>query len=72
MIWVIIMPTTVQVSSETKKKLDEEKDHPKETYDEVIRELVEERESRLKKKIEKAKKQENISHKKVKDVLGIE
>ncbi|KXA94244.1 hypothetical protein AKJ65_04965 [candidate division MSBL1 archaeon SCGC-AAA259E19] len=66
------MPTTVQVSSETKKKLDEEKDHPKETYEEVIRELVEERESRLKKKIDKAKKQENISHEKVKDVLGIE
>lgn len=66
------MPTTVQVSSETKKKLDEEKDHPKETYDEVIRDLIEEREARLKKKIEKAKKQENIPHEKVKDVLGIE
>lgn len=69
---MIIIPTTVQVSSETKKKLDEEKDHPKETYDEVIRDLVEEREARLKKKIEKAKNQKNISHEKVKDVLGIE
>ncbi|MFP4116169.1 MAG: antitoxin VapB family protein [Candidatus Aenigmatarchaeota archaeon] len=69
---MIIIPTTVQVSEETKKRLEEEKDYSRESYDEVIRELIDERESRLKKKIEKAKKQEGVPHEKVKEVLGIE
>ncbi len=66
------MPTTVQVSEKTKKRLEEEKDHPRESYDEVIRELMDERELRLKKKIDKAKKQESVPHEEVKEVLGIE
>lgn len=66
------MPTTVQVSEETKKRLEEEKDYSRESYDEVIRELIDEREARLKKKIKKAKEQESVSHEEVKEALGIE
>lgn len=65
------MPTTVQISERTKKRLKEEKDHPKEPYDEVISDLLDEREMRLKKRIEEAKKQESIPHEKVKEILGL-
>ncbi len=65
------MPTTVQVSEKTKKRLEEEKDFPRETYDEIISELLDEREARLKKRIEEAKKQESIPHRKVKEMLGL-
>lgn len=65
------MSTTVQVSERTKERLKEEKDFPRETYEDVISELLDEREMRLKKKIEKAKKQESIPHEDVKDMLGL-
>lgn len=65
------MSTTVQVSEELKRRLEEEKDHPRETYDEVISELLAERETRLKKKIERAKEQESVPHEKVKETLGL-
>ena len=65
------MPTTVQVSKETKRRLEEEKTHPRETYDEVIQELLTEHEINLKKKIDRAKKQEDIPHEKVKELLGL-
>ncbi len=65
------MPTTVQVSKETKRRLEEEKIHPRETYDEVIQELLNEHEMNLKKKIDRAKKQESIPHDKVKEMLGL-
>ncbi|MFW5902345.1 MAG: hypothetical protein ACOCTT_00445 [archaeon] len=48
--------TTVQLTKETKKKLEQEKSSPRETYEKVVRELLTEREQRLKKEIEKAKK----------------
>lgn len=65
------MPTTVQVSKETKRRLEEEKAHPRETYDEVIQELLDEHEMNLKKKIDRAKMQESIPHDKVKEMLGL-
>lgn len=65
------MPTTVQVSNKTKRRLDEEKSHPRETYDEVIQELLTEHEMNLKKKIDRAKRQEDIPHEKVKEMLGL-
>jgi predicted transcriptional regulator len=34
------LSTTIRVSEETKKKLDEIKIHPRQTYDEVIRKLI--------------------------------
>lgn len=66
------MPTTLQVSRETKKRLEEEKNHPRETYGEVIKMLLEEKEQRLKEKIERAKKQKSIPHEKAKKILGLE
>lgn len=65
------MSTTVQISKEIKERLEAEKDHPRETYDEVISELLAEREMRLKKRIEKAKKQKSIPHEKVKEMLDL-
>ncbi|MDY6789092.1 MAG: antitoxin VapB family protein [Candidatus Nanohaloarchaea archaeon] len=65
------MTTTVQVSDETQKRLEEAKDHPRETFDEVIIELLDEREARLKKKIERAKKQEGVPQEEVKELLGL-
>lgn len=66
------MATTVQVSEDTRERLEEEKDHSRESYDDVIRELIHEREARLKQKIEKAKEQESVPHEEVKEALGIE
>lgn len=65
------MSTTVQVSEDTRARLEEEKDYPRETFDEVIKELLDEREARLKKKIERAKEQEGVPHEKVKEMLGL-
>lgn len=65
------MPTTVQVSQKTKKRLKDKKDYPRETYDEVISELLDEKEVRLKEKIERAKKQKGVPHREVKEILGL-
>jgi len=63
--------TTIRVSRETKDQLEGEKDYKNETYDEVVRELLLERERRLKNKIEKAKEQEGIPLEEVKEQLGL-
>ena len=48
--------TTVQLTKETKKRLEQEKASSRDTYEDVVRELLTEREQRLKKEIEKARK----------------
>jgi len=46
--------TTIQISKQTKALLDELKIHPRETYDEVIRRLIESRKGGIGDDLQKA------------------
>jgi len=55
----MIEETTIEISQKTKNLLEEEKDHKSDTYDEIIKGLLLKKEQRLKRKIKRAKKQED-------------
>ena len=68
------MPTTIQVSDEVKRSLDKMKLYRRETYNEVIENLLEdnlELSEETKKELEKARKEKGIPHEEVKKRLGL-
>ena len=69
------MPTTIQISNEVKEFLDRMKIFKRETYNEVIEDMIEdnlELNEKTKKEIEEARKSKNwISHEEVKKSFGL-
>ena len=68
------MNTTIQVSQSVKRNLDKMKIFERETYNEIIENMIEdnlELNEKTKKEIEESRKGRSIPHEKVKDMLGI-
>lgn len=68
------MPTTIQISDSVKKILDTMKLYNRETYNEVIENMIEdnlELNEKTKKELEKARKEKGIPHEEVKKRLGL-
>lgn len=69
------MPTTIQISNNVKESLDKMKIFERETYNEVIENMIEdnlELNEKTKKELELARKSEkSISHEEVKKRLGL-
>jgi len=67
------MATTIQISDYVKKTLEKMKVFERETYNEIIENLIEDQmeiNEKTKKELDKAKKGKSISHKEVKKILG--
>ena len=68
------MPTTIQISNEVKASLDKMKIFERETYNELIENMIEdnlELNEKTKKEIEEARKGKSISHEEVERILGL-
>ncbi len=68
------MPTTIQISNDVKEALDKMKLHKRETYNDVIENMIEdnlELNEETKKDLERARKEEGIPHEEVKKRLGL-
>jgi len=69
------MPTTIQISNNVKESLDRMKIFERETYNEIIENMIEdnlELNEKTKKELELARKKEkSISHEEVKKRLGL-
>jgi predicted transcriptional regulator len=76
------MPTSIQLQPATKARLDELKDHPRETYDDVVNRLIqcaiddeplsEETLADMAETLDDLKKGKTYSHEQVKRELGIQ
>ncbi len=68
------MPTTIQISNEVKKMLDKIKIYDRESYNEVIENILEdnmELSERTKKEIEERRNEKTISNEEVKKRAGL-
>jgi predicted CopG family antitoxin len=68
------MSTTIQISDNVKKSLDQMKIFHRETYNEVITDMMEdnlEMNEKTKKELAEAEKEKSISHEEAKRILGI-
>lgn len=68
------METTIKVSDKVKENLDQMKVFDRESYNDVIKTLIEDQteiNDETKEEIEKARNEKNISHKEVKNRLGL-
>ena len=68
------MSTTIQISDEVKKTLDKMKIYERETYNEIIENMIEETQELsvdMKKELEEARKEGGIPHEEVKKRLGL-
>jgi predicted CopG family antitoxin len=68
------MATTIQISDDVKNVLDKMRIFQRETYNEVILNMIEDSmriNENTAKELEKAKKEKSISHEKVKQALGL-
>jgi predicted CopG family antitoxin len=68
------MSTTIQISDNVKKSLDKMKIFHRETYNEVITDMMEdnlEMNEKTKKELAEAEKEKSISHEEAKRILGI-
>jgi predicted CopG family antitoxin len=68
------MSTTIQISDNVKKSLDKMKIFHRETYNEVITDMMEdnlEMNEKTKKELAEAEKEKSISHEEAKKILGI-
>ncbi len=68
------MPTTIQISNEVKTSLDKMRIFERETYNEVIENMIEdnlELNKKTKKEIEEARKGRSIPHEEVEKILGL-
>jgi len=68
------MATTIQISDDVKNVLDRMRIFQRETYNEIILNIIEDS-TRINggtaKELEKAKKEKSVSHEKVKQALGL-
>ena len=68
------MSTTIQISDSVKRVLDRMKIYERETYNQIIENMIEdhlELNEETKKEIEKARKEKSISHEEVKKRFGL-
>ena len=68
------MPTTIQISNEVKSSLDKMRIYERETYNELIENMIEdnlELNEKTKKEIEEARKGKSIPHEEVERILGL-
>jgi predicted CopG family antitoxin len=68
------MTTTIQISNEVKAHLDKMKIFQRETYNELLLNMIEDNmriNEKTAKELEKARKEKSISHEKVKQTLGL-
>lgn len=68
------MPTTIQISNEVKSSLDKMRIFERETYNEVIENMIEdnlELNEKTKREIEEARKGKGIPHEEVERILGL-
>ena len=68
------MTTTIQISNEVKAHLDKMKIFQRETYNELLLNMIEDNmriNEETVKELEKAKKEKSVSHEKVKQILGL-
>jgi predicted transcriptional regulator len=68
------MATTIQISDDVKTTLDRMRIFQRETYNEIIMNMIEDNmriNEKTKKELDKARKEKGISHEKVKQMLGL-
>ncbi len=68
------MPTTIQISDNVKRTLEKMKIFERETYNNVIENMIEdnlELNERTKREIEKARKEKSVPHEEVKKRVGL-